>query len=284
MKEPENMEVCIETPTRRTQRKRWTYLIFATASCLPFCLPDDAPAITGCGAIKNGSGNIVDPVNTPSIECPTWSATATCNPNLCTNNGGRSFTGCGPITECVLLGEDPPITSPLWIPQTTEGSRGKDGVVIGQVCGPPCLILCPASSSTVVVTAASIMGMCGQPDCSGSCPSLSALAPPPPPVPTTAPVPTPTPVPTPAPTPCPPWASGSCEVFDIPTPAPTPAPTPPPTPAPTPPPTPVPTPVPTPPPTPPPTPVPTPWPTPYPTPYPTPPIPIPSGCGTSICS
>jgi hypothetical protein len=60
---------------------------------------------TDCAAVTG-----VTPQTTAKVDCPV----PPCKPNACSCYAGNCNAHCGPITKCVLLGSDPPITNPQW--------------------------------------------------------------------------------------------------------------------------------------------------------------------------
>jgi len=118
---------------------------FAMAFCLLFSLPGTAHA-TGCTAI---AGKTPDEIKL--LECPSlaWATPVVCWPNTnvprtspfmpCTYTVGSSYSassGCGPITWCVLSGEDAPITN-LQFDVSRLGEQGHGQEILSGRCAPP---------------------------------------------------------------------------------------------------------------------------------------------------
>ena len=76
----------------------------------------DADAKTGCTVVQG-----LSPTKTPATECPS----PPCKPNA-----------IGPLTQCIVNGEDPPMTDPLW-DESTQGVMIMGGTMLSGKCGQP---------------------------------------------------------------------------------------------------------------------------------------------------
>jgi len=102
----------------------------------------DASAITGCTAATNILSTDDLEATQEAIEC----TTSPCNPGKCTYDG-TTFTNCGKLTQCVLNGEDPPITNGAW-DEPLQGFQGLGSTMMTGRCQPPLspnyYLYCPA--------------------------------------------------------------------------------------------------------------------------------------------
>jgi hypothetical protein len=117
-------------------------------------------ALTGC---KSATGINTDEYSLEDtiygMECQT---TPCANPGKCTytlpgggilgggGGGIGTFKNCGPLTLCVLKGEDPPLSNPLW-DEYSEGFQGLGANLISGRCPPPgsgggYMLTCPAAN------------------------------------------------------------------------------------------------------------------------------------------
>jgi hypothetical protein len=106
-------------------------LLYAGFLCLT---ASHAFAVTGCAAVKGKT-----PQDAPGIECPS----PPCDQNACQyslsndgnfNNG--TYSSCGPLTLCVLQGEDPPVSNPQW-DESANGFMSLGSTITSGKCDPP---------------------------------------------------------------------------------------------------------------------------------------------------
>jgi hypothetical protein len=108
----------------------WAMVVcFAAAAMLSLMLATPVSVqATDCAAIAGKT-----PRDAPGVDCPA----PPCKPNACSCPGGNCNAGCGPITTCVLLGSDPPISDPQWDePFAVQGTPTAARMISGK-CPPP---------------------------------------------------------------------------------------------------------------------------------------------------
>jgi hypothetical protein len=136
------MAVIIPESANGTTKRHFLRLCFILALILSFGLPipDALAGNTGCTVIFTG-GAYKTPQQAPGIECPGLAPPApppaSCLPNACKfDPAAQTYTNCPPITQCVDMGEDPPVSSPLW-DESFQGYSAMGANIVSGKCGPP---------------------------------------------------------------------------------------------------------------------------------------------------